>query len=210
MSHSKVRAYSISTGAVLLIAAGAANSETQVITQGSAVLDIGGAFTVGNGIWTIQGVVATGPAVPPPSPPGGTRFTWGAGGSDIAMWYTPYPGGPKYPNLDHSFPSGFAMFDGFVPVTHAGTYTAPFTAQFEFVCSPCGSGQIDVEAAGSGSFTSTWAYNPNGGPDPYHLTGIATYTFQAPEPSTTALLLLGLAAVGFQVRARGAGRTVPH
>ena len=213
MSHNKVRAYLISTGAVLLIAAGAANSQTEVITQGSATVSGNqanppsnyGAFTVGNVTWTIQGDVDL--FFPFVSDQGGAPFQWGGSGgpnSDISMSYQPYPGGPVYDGMINGVPSGMFSFDGSVPVTHAGTYTEPFTAQFQFVCSPCGNTpQIFVAAAGSGSFTSTWAYDPNVAPPyPYYLTGIARYTFQAPEPSTTALLLISLAGFGLQAWAR--------
>lgn len=203
MSHSNVSVRSIITGAVLLLAAGAANSETRVITQGSAQGSFGFVgFGVGNGTWSLGG----GGGVPGPQPSGflddPISFSFGGGGLDVSMSYTPYPGGPTFTGLDAGQNAGVVSFGGFVTVTHPGLNTGTFGAFIEFDCGPCGNGvdHITFDATGSGTFTAMWTVDPSS--NSVEMSGDATFKFAAPEPGTLALFLFGGVGLVFSRGAR--------
>jgi len=192
--------------ALLLLGASAANSQTPlVITQGSATFDgFSVDFDVGNGTWTMQG--NTGEEDVLGSLPAGSILVFPGeySGFDTNISYTPYPGGPTYLNLvDGGFPAGEVALHSYVTVTHAGTYTTPFTGFIRFECGPCQPNGppelVDYLATGHGFLTSTWA--AAGPPGYFYLSEPATYTF-VPEPGSLALLCLGLAGLGFAQRKR--------
>jgi hypothetical protein len=96
-----------------------------------------------------------------------------------------------------------SFFGSAGPITHAGTYSGELTLSADFfTCNPVPSPPCPGYAiSGTGTMLVDMV-NLNPELPNLFFPVSATVTFRAPEPSIISLLLLGLAALGFQVWAR--------
>jgi hypothetical protein len=172
---------------------------TSLGTLTSVTLSLGGSMTTTLAVGNISNLLS-----PPGTPDSGNVDSMSvlslqdSGGSLTGLQLTLATPLQTYGNLQPTYTAASSTESWSLPATgvYAGTSTSSYTAP-AILAEFSGPGDIVLNASGN---SSTDLYNTGGAAfasqvSDTELTGIATYTYVTPEPSTFALLAVGIGAL---------------